>query len=155
MLMLTQLDVGSSYAGLILPAQLLLGLGMGTAFMPAMSLATHGVRPEDAGVASAMVNTSQQVGGAIGTALLNTIAASATTAYITSHAAGATNEKLLQAQAMVHGYSNAIWWAVGILVTAATIAFTLINTGRPEAGSVTAASGDGVEDEVKIPVVTH
>ncbi|MGI5398344.1 MFS transporter [Streptomyces sp. CA-135486] len=155
MLMLTQLEVGSSYAGLILPAQVLLGLGMGTAFMPAMSLATHGVRPEDAGVASAMVNTSQQVGGAIGTALLNTIAASATTAYITSHAAGATNQKLLQAQAMVHGYSNAIWWAVGILVTAGTIAFTLINTGRPGAGSVTAASGDGVEDEVKIPVVAH
>ncbi|WP_328676855.1 MFS transporter [Streptomyces sp. NBC_00322] len=155
MLMLTQLEVGSSYAGLILPAQLLLGLGMGTAFMPAMSLATHGVRPEDAGVASAMVNTSQQVGGAIGTALLNTIAASATTAYVASHAAGATNQKLLQAQAMVHGYSNAIWWAVGILAAAAAIAFTLINTGRPGAGSVTAASGDGVEDEIKVPVVAH
>ncbi|WP_406304562.1 MFS transporter [Streptomyces sp. NBC_00885] len=155
MLMLTQLEVGSSYAGLILPAQLLLGLGMGTAFMPAMSLATHGVRPEDAGVASAMVNTSQQVGGAIGTALLNTIAASATTAYVASHAAGATNQQLLQAQAMVHGYSNAIWWAVGILAAAATIAFTLINTGRPGAGSVTAASGDGVEDEIKVPVVAH
>ncbi|MEU9011271.1 MFS transporter [Streptomyces sp. NPDC048479] len=155
MLMLTQLDVGSSYAGLILPAQLLLGLGMGTAFMPAMSLATHGVRPEDAGVASAMVNTSQQVGGAIGTALLNTIAASATTAYITSHAAGATNKQLLQAQAMVHGYSSAIWWAVGILATASAIALTLINTGRPGAGSVTAASGDGVEDEIKVPVVAH
>ncbi|MER5463051.1 MFS transporter [Streptomyces sp. NPDC002668] len=155
MLMLTQLEVGSSYAGLILPAQLLLGLGMGTAFMPAMSLATHGVRPEDAGVASAMVNTSQQVGGAIGTALLNTIAASATTAYIASHAAGATNQQLLQAQAMVHGYSNAIWWAVGILAAASAIAFTLINTGRPGAGSVTAASGDGVEDEIKVPVVAH
>ncbi|WP_326650570.1 MULTISPECIES: MFS transporter [unclassified Streptomyces] len=155
MLMLTQLEVGSSYAGLILPAQLLLGLGMGTAFMPAMSLATHGVRPEDAGVASAMVNTSQQVGGAIGTALLNTIAASATTAYIASHAAGATNQQLLQAQAMVHGYSNAIWWAVGILAAASAIAFTMINTGRPGAGSVTAASGDGVEDEIKIPVVAH
>lgn len=155
MLMLTQLEVGSSYAGLILPAQLLLGLGMGTAFMPAMSLATHGVRPEDAGVASAMVNTSQQVGGAIGTALLNTIAASATTAYVASHAAGATNQQLLQAQAMVHGYSNAIWWAVGILAAAAAIAFTLINTGRPGAGSVTAASGDGVEDEIKVPVVAH
>ncbi|MGW0556058.1 MFS transporter [Streptomyces sp. NPDC002926] len=155
MLMLTQLEVGSSYAGLILPAQVLLGLGMGTAFMPAMSLATHGVRPEDAGVASAMVNTSQQVGGAIGTALLNTIAASATTAYIASHAAGATNQQLLQAQAMVHGYSNAIWWAVGILAAASAIAFTLINTGRPGAGSVTAASGDGVEDEIKVPVVAH
>ncbi|MFD5328320.1 MFS transporter [Streptomyces sp. NPDC127092] len=159
MLLLTQLEIGSSYAGLILPAQLLLGLGMGTAFMPAMSLATHGVDPRDAGVASAMVNTSQQVGGAIGTALLNTIAASATTAYLTDHAAAATTpaaQKLLQLQGMVEGYSSAIWWAVGILVVSATIAFTLINTGKPGAGPVAGSgSGAGVEDEVRIPVVAH
>ncbi|MFF3323139.1 MFS transporter [Streptomyces sp. NPDC002889] len=158
MLMLTQLEIDSSYVGLVLPAQVLLGLGMGTAFMPAMSLATHGVNPADAGVASAMVNTSQQVGGAIGTALLNTIAASATTAYITSHAAGATDPKLLQLQAMVHGFSSAIWWAVGILVASAAIAFTLINTGRPEMGSAVAGSGSGDAegvDEVKIPVIAH
>ncbi|MGW0701034.1 MFS transporter [Streptomyces sp. NPDC002867] len=157
MLMLTQLEIDSSYAGLILPAQLLLGLGMGTAFMPAMSLSTHGVNPADAGVASAMVNTSQQVGGAIGTALLNTIAASATTSYITSHAAGAADPKLLELQGMVHGFSSAIWWAVGILAVSATIAATFINSGRPGAGSPTAGSGegDGVEDEVRIPVVAH
>ncbi|MEU3738505.1 MFS transporter [Streptomyces sp. NPDC032198] len=161
MLLLTQLEIGTSYAGLILPAQLLLGLGMGTAFMPAMSLATHGVEPRDSGVASAMVNTSQQVGGAIGTALLNTIAASATTAYIADHAAGATNpaaQKLVQAQAMVEGYTSAIWWAVGILAAAAAIAFTLITTGAQSGSS--AASGDsegaeGVADEVRIPVVAH
>ncbi|MFD8793464.1 MFS transporter, partial [Streptomyces vinaceus] len=145
MLLLTQLEVGSSYPALILPAQLLLGLGMGTAFMPAMSLATHGVNPADAGVASAMVNTSQQVGGAIGTALLNTIAASATTAYLTDHAAavaaGGPAAKLVQAQAMVEGYSSAIWWAVGILVASATIALTLITTGRPGAGGP-GAGGD-------------
>ncbi|WP_028810941.1 MFS transporter [Streptomyces flavidovirens] len=158
MLLLTQLEIGSSYAGLILPAQLLLGLGMGTAFMPAMSLATHGIEPRDAGVASAMVNTSQQVGGAIGTALLNTIAASATTAYIASHAAGATNEQLLQAQAMVHGYASAIWWAVGILVVSATIALTLINTGRPGTTTIAGGGADadaGAEGEVKIPVIAH
>ncbi|MEV1022207.1 MFS transporter [Streptomyces sp. NPDC050264] len=156
MLFLTQLEVGTSYAGVILPGQLLLGLGMGTAFMPAMSLATIGVEARDAGVASAMVNTSQQVGGAIGTALLNTIAASATTAYVADHAAGARNAQLLQAQAMVSGYTHAIWWAVGILAVSATIAFTLINTGVPGSGSA-AASGDaeGVEDEFKIPVVAH
>ncbi|MFE6158598.1 MFS transporter [Streptomyces sp. NPDC056486] len=160
MLFLTQLEVNTSYAGVILPGQLLLGLGMGTAFMPAMSLATHGVEARDSGVASAMVNTSQQVGGAIGTALLNTIAASATTAYITSHAAGATTpaaQKLLQAEAMVEGYTSAIWWAVGILVAASAIAFALINTGAQ--GGAPAASGDtdgaAVEDEVRIPVVAH
>ncbi|MGW5420845.1 MFS transporter [Streptomyces sp. NPDC003943] len=157
MLLLTQLEIGSSYAGLILPAQLLLGLGMGTAFMPAMSLATLGVDPRDAGVASAMVNTSQQVGGAIGTALLNTIAASATTAYIADHVAGATTpsaQKLLQLQGMVEGYSAAIWWAVGILVVSATIALTFITTGKPGGGVVT-GSGSPVEDEVKVPVIAH
>ncbi|MFC7306218.1 MFS transporter [Streptomyces monticola] len=159
MLLLTQLEIGTSYAGLILPAQLLLGLGMGTAFMPAMSLATHGVEPRDAGVASAMVNTSQQVGGAIGTALLNTIAASATTAYITAHAAEATTpaaQKLLQAQAMVDGYTSAIWWAVGILVVSAGIALTFITTGH-QGGGTPAAEGDtaGAAEEVRIPVVAH
>ncbi|MFB7866383.1 MFS transporter [Streptomyces sp. NPDC056069] len=159
MLLLTQLEIGSSYAGLILPAQLLLGLGMGTAFMPAMSLATHGVDPRDAGVASAMVNTSQQVGGAIGTALLNTIAASATTAYLADHAVGATTpaaQKLLQLQGMVEGYAAAIWWAVGILVVSATLALTLINTGRPGTG-VVAGSGEGAgaQDELKVPVIAH
>ncbi|MFF6793150.1 MFS transporter [Streptomyces filamentosus] len=155
MLMLTQLEVDTSYAGLILPAQLLLGLGMGTAFMPAMSLATHGVDPKDAGVASAMVNTSQQVGGAIGTALLNTIAASATTAYLTDHAAAATTpdaQKLLQLQGMVEGYTSAIWWAVGILAAASAIAVALITTGKPDTGAV---AGSGADDEVKIPVVAH
>ncbi|MFJ3926095.1 MFS transporter [Streptomyces sp. NPDC090022] len=158
MLMLTQLEVGSSYAALILPAQLLLGLGMGTAFMPAMSLATHGVDPADAGVASAMVNTSQQVGGAIGTALLNTIAASATTAYLTDHAAaaaaGGPAAQLVQAEAMVHGYSSAIWWAVGILVASSAIALALINTGRPSAGGAVAA-GSGQDADVKVPVIAH
>ncbi|MFB7447314.1 MFS transporter [Streptomyces sp. NPDC056194] len=157
MLLLTQLEIGTSYAGLILPAQLLLGLGMGTAFMPAMSLATLGVDPRDAGVASAMVNTSQQVGGAIGTALLNTIAASATAAYVADHVAGATTpaaQKLLQFQSMVEGYTAAIWWAVGILVVSATIAFVFINTGKPGGGAV-AGSGADAEDEVKVPVIAH
>ncbi|WP_328900677.1 MULTISPECIES: MFS transporter [unclassified Streptomyces] len=160
MLLLTQLDIDSSYAAVILPGQLLLGLGMGTAFMPAMSLATHGVEPRDAGVASAMVNTSQQVGGAIGTALLNTIAASAATAYATSHAAlGAKNPELLKLQSMVHGFTGAIWWAVGILVVAAAIALTFVNAGRPTSAGTTggSASGDaeGVEDEIRVPVVAH
>ncbi|GAA1583098.1 MULTISPECIES: MFS transporter [Streptomyces] len=160
MLLLTQLEVDSSYTGLILPAQLLLGLGMGTAFMPAMSLSTHGVAAADAGVASAMVNTSQQVGGAIGTALLNTIAASATTAYLVDHAgeaaAGGAAARLVQAQAMVEGYSAAIWWAVGILAASAALAFALINTGRPGAGGpVASGSGRGADAEIKVPVIAH
>lgn len=161
MLLLTRLEVGSPYASVILPGMVLLGLGMGTAFMPAMSLATHGIEPRDAGVASAMVNTSQQVGGAIGTALLNTIAASATTAYVAGHtlaAAAGGNQKLFQAQALVHGYTSAIWWAVGILVVASAIALTFINAGRPGSSKVSssqAEGADGDEDELRIPVAMH
>jgi EmrB/QacA subfamily drug resistance transporter len=148
MLLLTRLEVGSSYAAVILPGMLLLGLGMGSAFMPAMSLATHGVQARDAGVASAMVNTSQQVGGAIGTALLNTIAASATATYIAGHAGVGD----LQSKALVHGYASAIWWAVGLMAVASAIAVTFINTGRP--GSTPVASG-GKDAEAKIPVAMH
>ncbi|GHH80210.1 MFS transporter [Streptomyces sulfonofaciens] len=169
MLLLTQLAVDTSYAGLLLPAMLLLGLGMGTAFMPAMSLATHGVEPRDAGVASAMVNTSQQVGGAIGTALLNTIAASATGSYLAGHAAGATTgpaRQLVQLQGMVHGYTSAIWVATGILLLAALIALTFVTTGRPGTGAPTAAGSTGgatrygsagreAADEVQVPVIAH
>ncbi len=158
MLVLTRISVDSSYAGLVLPGELLLGLGMGTAFMPAMSLATYRVKPRDAGVASAMVNTSQQVGGSIGTALLNTIAASATTAYAAGHrATGVAGARLLQAQSMVHGYSIAIWWAVGILVVASAIALTLINTGGQNGGPVASGGGaaEGEEYELPVPVVAH
>ncbi|MBM9510227.1 MFS transporter [Actinacidiphila acididurans] len=157
MLLLTRIQVGSSYAGVILPGLILLGLGLGTAFMPALSLATQGVQPRDAGVASAMVNTSQQVGGAIGTALLNTIAASATTSYLAAHtAAAAGGQKLLQAQGLVHGYSHAIWWAVGIEAVASLIALTAINGGRPgAAGTKLASSEDGAEEETALPAVMH
>ncbi|MER6674825.1 MFS transporter [Streptomyces sp. NPDC000983] len=156
MLLLTQLEVDSSYAALLLPAMLLLGLGMGTAFMPAMSLATMGVKPQDSGVASAMVNTSQQVGGAIGTALLNTIAASATTSYVADHIGGAatrSQQQLVQLEGMVEGYTSAIWFAVGILVAASVIAFTFVNAGKP--GSTPVASSEGAEEELPVPVVAH
>ncbi|ARQ70199.1 MFS transporter [Streptomyces marincola] len=153
MLMLTQLSLDTSYVAVILPAQVLLGLGMGTAFMPAMSLATERVKPTDAGVAGAMVNVSQQVGGAIGTALLNTIAAGATTAYLTDNAAGATDEQLLAFSAMVHGYTTAIWWAFFIVLGSAVISALLINSkgSSRDAG----ASGDDADDAAHVPVMVH
>ncbi|MFD3441918.1 MFS transporter [Streptomyces sp. NPDC058685] len=150
MLLLAQLEVGSSYASTVLPALLLLGLGMGMTFTPAMSLPTLGIEPRDAGVASAMVNTSQQVGGAIGTALLNTIAASATTAYVRGHIAGAATkpeQQLLQLQGVVHGYTIAIWFAIGMLLIATLVVLALVNAGRE--GSERSA------DEVALPVVAH
>ncbi|HCA87222.1 MAG TPA: MFS transporter [Streptomyces sp.] len=166
MLTLTQLEIGTSYTTVILPGLLLMGLGMGTAFMPAMSLATYQVRPQDSGVASAMINTSQQVGGAIGTALLNTIAASTTTAYVASHAAGARSVDALRLEALVHGYTTAIWWALGILVLAAVIAYTFIDAGRQNGGTAVSVSGkDGEEgkgggehegsDGTAVPILAH
>ncbi len=165
MLLLTQLQTDSSYVALILPAQLLLGLGMGTAFMPAMSLATIGVNPQDSGVASAMVNTSQQVGGAIGTALLNTIAASATTAYVGQHLAAAGSspqaQQLVRLQGMVDGYTTAIWWAVGILLLSATLAATLITTrgqGAPATSGPPdrdAGDGPGKSDDTPVLAAMH
>lgn len=79
---LTGIGVGSSFSTDVLPQLLLIGAGLGMVMPPAMSLATSGIAPEDAGVASATVNTMQQVGGSIGTALLNTLAASAATSYL-------------------------------------------------------------------------
>ncbi|MFD7596979.1 MFS transporter [Kitasatospora sp. NPDC059812] len=146
--LLTQIKVDSSYVGLILPAQVLLGLGMGTAFMPAMSLATRSVQPQDAGVASAMVSTSQQVGGSIGTALLNTIAAGATTNWLAEKARSGADPAKLANAAAVHGYATAIWWAVGILAVAATVAFLLINARQQNGGAGSGGTGAGKADAV-------
>lgn len=147
MLVLTQLKVDSNYWTVIFPGMVLLGLGMGTSFMPAMSLSSYGVQPQDAGVASAMINTSQQVGGSIGTALLNTIANSATTSWLASHHGNAALAK----QAAVHGYTVAIWWAVGIIAVASALVFALINAGRPE---LHLEAEDGVA-EASVPVIVH
>ncbi|SDN26898.1 hypothetical protein SAMN05444921_12322 [Streptomyces wuyuanensis] len=132
-LMLALLDVDSSF-GYIAAAKVVVGAGIGTAFMPAFSLGAHGVEPPDIGVASAMTNTSQQMGGSIGTALLNTIAASATTGCVASHH-GADSLSL----SLVHGYAVAYWWGTGFLVAAALFAFLAINTNNPRRQSVVAA----------------
>ena len=152
MALLTQITPTSGYTTTVLPGIFLLGLGLGTTFMPAMNLATHGVKPQDAGVASAMVNTSQQIGGSIGTALLNTIAASATTAYVASHALRglSPSPQDFHNAAAVHGYTTAFWWAVGFLVLAALVAAVCINAG-PEHGNVT----DPNDDSVRVPVIAH
>jgi MFS family permease len=104
MLILTQLTVDSSYAGHVLPALLIMGAAMGTIMPASMQTATLGVDRQFAGVASAMTNTSQQVGGSISTALLNTLAATAVTDYIASHLPANPE---VAATAAVHGYATA------------------------------------------------
>jgi EmrB/QacA subfamily drug resistance transporter len=149
MLILTQLSVTSSYVTVILPGLVLLGLGMGSAFMPAMSLSTYGVKASDAGIASAMTNTSQQVGGSIGTALLSTIAVNATTSFMKVH----HNNPALAARGAVHGYVEAIWFAVGILVVSAVLSYTLITAGREAVAPVTGGVGEEIGDVA--PMVMH
>jgi hypothetical protein len=124
---LAQLQATSTYAGGVLPALLVMGMGMGLIFAPSMNGATSGVGQADAGVASAMVNTSQQVGGSIGTALLSTLAASATTSFI---AGRQPNPAVLHAAA-VHGFTTAFWWAAGIFAVGALITAAVLPSGAP------------------------
>jgi len=118
MWLLTRIDLSSGYLDGVLPAIIVFGIGLGLTFASAMSTATAGVRPEDAGVASAMVNTGQQVGGSIGTALLNTIAASAATGYVSSH----TPSAQLAAAAAMHSYQVAFAVSAVILLAGAVVA---------------------------------
>ena len=128
MILLTQIGVDSSYATHVLPALLLMGVGLGLTMAPAMATATLGVGPGDAGVASAMVNTSQQVGGSVGTALLSTLAASATASF----AAARHPSPDVLAQAAVHGYTTAFWWSATIFAAGAVISALLLRSGVPE-----------------------
>lgn len=129
MVFLTQLDDSSTYAANILPGLLIMGVGLGASMAPAMQGAISGVSPEDAGVASATVNTMQQVGGSVGTALLSTIASSAAASYATSHAAHATSVEQLKMMAAVHSYTVAFWVAAGVFALGALIAAFVIRSG--------------------------
>ena len=123
---LTQLTVTSSYAAGILPAAIVLGLGFGAIFAVTINTATAGVRPQDAGVASALVNTMQQVGGSIGLSALSTVALTATTSYLATHHAG----PLAPAIAATHGYTTAFAIAAAILGLGVIIAIVLLPSRR-------------------------
>ena len=133
MLLLTQLTPTSSYGTGVLPGLLVIGVGMGCIFAPAFSAGTLGVAPNDAGIASAMVNTSQQVGGSIGTSLLSTIYASAVASYVATH----LHVRGLASAAQVHGETTAsTWWAAGIFGVGFLLAL-LIVPSRCEARTAT------------------
>ncbi|WP_225097990.1 MFS transporter [Streptomyces sp. CoH27] len=132
LLLLTRMTPHSSYAGEILPALLLMGLGMGLTFMPIFATATAGVAPRDSGITSATVNTCQQVGGSIGTALLNTIATSSAAAYITAHLHSPAAKPTVVPAGVVHGYTVAIWVAAGVMLLAALTATVLVTAKAPK-----------------------
>jgi predicted MFS family arabinose efflux permease len=128
MVLLAQLGVDSTYAAHVLPGLLVSGAGLGLVMAPAMSSATLGVDAADAGVASATVNTMQQIGGSIGTALLSTLASSAATSYV----AGKVPSAELAANAAVHGYVTAFWWSAAIFAIGAIVCGLLLRGGAPQ-----------------------
>jgi EmrB/QacA subfamily drug resistance transporter len=123
MMLLTRIEADSSYAGTVLPGLVVLGLGLGLIFSSAMATATAGVDRQDAGVASAMVNTMQQVGGSIGTALLSTLSANAIASYLAGREPNGAN----QAAAAMQGYHVAFWCSAAAFAMVAVVAATVLN----------------------------
>jgi EmrB/QacA subfamily drug resistance transporter len=122
MVLFTRLGVHSDYAPDLLLPLMFMGAGMGTIMPASMQTATLGVDRQYAGVAGALVNTSQQVGGSISTALLNTLAATAVTDYLTSHAPVTA---AVGAAAAVHGYGLAYWVCAGFFAFGAVLSVLL------------------------------
>jgi len=139
---LTRLGATSNYATGVLPALIILGLAFGLILPSAIATATTGVLPQDTGVASALVNTMQQVGGSIGISALSTIALSATASYLSSHRVAG---RLATADAAIHGYTVAFTVAAIVFAVAAVLALVLLPSrqrqrtgGRLEGSGVSA-----------------
>jgi EmrB/QacA subfamily drug resistance transporter len=130
LLWMTTLTPDSSYVTGFLPGLVLLAVGTGNAFVPVTLLATSGVAPDDQGLASGLFNTSQQIGGALGLAILGTVASNAT-----SGAGGS------RADALVHGYTTAFAVGAGLLLAAVAVIALLLRSSEAEA----AAAEEGAE----------
>jgi len=137
------IDEQSTYAGSVLPGLLVLGVGLGTAMPAAIQTATLGVDRDHAGVASAVVSTSQQVGGAVGTAVLNTLATTAATTYVTTHATSNPPAPDVLLQASLHSYTTAFWWSAAIFAVGSVVTAFLFRR-RQTAAAVPAATTDSV-----------
>jgi EmrB/QacA subfamily drug resistance transporter len=122
--LLSTLDPGSGYLGLILPAEILVGAGMGCVFTPAINVVTGGVDPRDAGVAAAVANTAMQIGGSVGVAVLNTIAVTATHHQLARHTP--------PGEALVRGFGTAAGWASLLLACAAIAVLGVVRTPRSQ-----------------------
>jgi EmrB/QacA subfamily drug resistance transporter len=145
MVWLTQLKVDSSYVTHILPSFIAMSLGMGLTFVPLSATALSGVANHDAGVASAMVNTTQQVGGSLGTALLNTVFTTAVASYALSHGAGKPT-----GAASIYGYNTAFTVSAFLLAGGAILSFLFI---RRPADMI--PDGDSESEAAAAPVYAH
>jgi EmrB/QacA subfamily drug resistance transporter len=144
---LTQLTVASSYAAVILPAVIVMGLGFGIIFAVTINTATAGVSRQDAGVASALVNTMQQVGGSIGLSALSTVALTATASYLAAHHTGPLAPEI----AATHGYTTAFTIAAAILGLGVIVAIVLLPSRRQLAAPGIAAAEPSQAPEPEAP----
>jgi EmrB/QacA subfamily drug resistance transporter len=132
MVLFTKLPANSDYFGHVLPGLIVTGLGLGLIFAPSIASATSGIEHRDAGAASALVNTTQQIGGSMGTALLNTIAVSVTLRFARELGHGAALQPLNVTDATLHGYAVAFWWAAGFFGIGAILTYFMLEPGVPE-----------------------
>jgi EmrB/QacA subfamily drug resistance transporter len=143
MLLLTQIDQDSSYWALVFPAMVLMSVGLAGVFIPASSTALIGVGSHDAGVASAVLNTSQQIGGSLGTALLNTLFAGAVTAYFTDNPPTSADQAAqVLPFAFIHGYHVAFFWGAVLFAGALVTSALLINAHKEDIPAEPAGATD-------------
>jgi EmrB/QacA subfamily drug resistance transporter len=127
LLFLSRITPTSSYTTAILPAIVIMSSGLALFFIPSASTGLHNAGEHDAGVASAVLNTSQQIGGSLGAALLNTVAISSASTYAKSHT---QLRAQVQVFAQVHGFSTTFIYGAGFLLLAAIVIAFTINVGK-------------------------
>jgi EmrB/QacA subfamily drug resistance transporter len=126
---LTHIGVGSNYESVVLPALLMIGAGLGLVFATGFNVGILGVRSKDAGVASATVNATQQVGGSVGTALFNTLAATAFAGYLSSHLHTAPMSSV-RAHAAVHSYTVTFWVGAAVFLAGVILSGLVLRNGN-------------------------
>jgi EmrB/QacA subfamily drug resistance transporter len=129
LLLLTRITPETAYATHVVPSLLIMSFGMALVFIPLTSTSLHGISGRDTGVASAMVNTSQQIGGSLGTALLSTIAVTASSNYEKANSV-AQGDMVGGAFAATHGFTVAFQFSAAILFIGAIVLFFFINVGK-------------------------
>ena len=141
LVLLSMAPVDGSYAADVLPGLLVMSAGLGFTFVPLTLIATTGVADGDAGLASGLFNSSQQIGGALGLAILSTVAASTTTDSLQD---GGTPTALEQATALVDGYQMAFAVGAGLMIVGVIITALFIrrrDVAAIQTGEVTAVTG--------------
>ncbi|QLS59445.1 DHA2 family efflux MFS transporter permease subunit [Klebsiella variicola] len=148
MAMFTVIGATSSYVAHVLPGLLVTGLGFGMIFSPVQNAATSGVLAHDAGVASAMVNTMQQIGGAIGIAVFNSLASAAVAAYLANYH-GTSSQPTTKIDATLVGDHLVFMTASGVFLIGGVVAALLFRSGAiPVHRNPESASSD-LQDEVR------